>query len=565
MKDFFVVLWVEIWQWLQDAIKMILNIGSGAVLAPRYISNKNKIEWWVDTEEEARLIIENERMLEENPSLALIELVTNWAEILKQIWEKMKSWTNEAVALGISSILWLFTWWAWALKLLWKWGKLAWETLSAWKKSKPEWVDVPLLKQFDLPEIKAWQIVEFKTRNSTYTFEKLENWKFKLLSWSDKIWIWNKIWEENNIFIHEDWGLVFWGIKTSKIEWHQVKDKLDKVIDMQSKWNKREMTNEKLLDFNQNIDEVWSSIISRFWEKAKPSNIITVDWIEFLVTNKLTIHGREQVLAYVNVNWKYEPRLFYFSRSWWNWHSSPWIREEGGYSKWEWWDLSYEKWTVLNPELVNQLNTLKKWWEWFENKELYKLWFKDARYQIETTEVNDSKIIQKWLIKNEDTPVFASFQDNKSMDITEVNSMFKNLDIWWINTKFTKIERWIDWGFHQELKQKITIDIAHTTFNWKPIEIKFWYTPDRPDLIWVEDIVFKDTKINSYWFKTDTINWWLLTTKPLEYTFQLPEKIMWTLKMYWHIDEKIGLPVYSDIRELIQWNPLIQAYKNRKT
>ncbi len=837
MEDFAVVLWTEIWEWLEMILRFLLNIGAWITLLPRYLENKSKIEWKVDTPEEVQAKIENERLLKDNPSLWLVELASNWVEILKEIWEKMKTWSNWIVAEWIVTIAWLIAGWAWAVKFLWKTASLAWKTsklskfakvwktiekwagkvsefaskvdntinfawlnhLQIWKiweyiknlkwwkfdenwlralslkwhsrwdkiihnweywkiwwlenkewkiliqrqyklnwkikewQSEIKWVDkkeiqkwwwitektvlknakLSIVKRLEkaknilwrelsqeqkvairdaheiwkarewaevfnytqkeilqkarileeawfkewevrilmenwivwkapekilldkirwlfiknnyqekLSSINKWDIINIKTWNSEYVFEKLENWKYKLKWGTNVKLISDSIGNQWYIEITSKWNLKFDDIITTKIKWIEIIEKNinhknykvwevvnisrsdwriheASIIEIDDNWNyivsweekwkyyKKTFTKEKLdsinnwelkkyenlwksneylksIDFKEfykNIDWVSQNIIEKYENIVIPKYKVTIDWRDFLLTDKYSekifdetwkifLWNRKQVIAYTKVNWKYEPRLFYFSQSWWNWHSSPWIRTyDKGYSKWEWWNLSYEKWTVLETWLVDELNKLPEWWLWFNTDELYNIWFQDSKYQTKNRDI-DNMII--WEDK-----VFANYWGEK-ITIQEMKDIIKNTPTWWIDINFKNIKKGIDWGFHQKLKQPIKLDIVETILNWEPIQIKFWYTADKPNLPWVEDIVFKNGNwINSFWFKKRPIHWWLLTTKPLEYTSQLP-------KWFRFINPYKKYKNYSDIRELIQSNPLIQAYKNQK-
>ena len=191
MKDFVLLLWVEVWEWLQDIVTLLLNIWAWVVLAPRYIQNKLEIEWEIDTKEEAEKIIENERLLEQNPSLALIELVSNGGEIIKELAKKMVSWKNWDVALWVVSIVWLLAWWAWAIKLIWKWAKIAWKWTKVWKLGeKIEWWAWKIQSKLDKVDNTittwwinkiVWKIPWWKDKvinNNVADYKTLEaNWK----------------------------------------------------------------------------------------------------------------------------------------------------------------------------------------------------------------------------------------------------------------------------------------------------------------------------------------------------------------------------------------------------
>ena len=86
---------------------------------------------------------------------------------------------------------------------------------------------------------------------------------------------------------------------------------------------------------------------------------------------------------------------------------------------------------------------------------------------------------------------------------------------------------------------------------WKDIEIFFSHTENEPNLVWIDNIQYKNQKINSYWIPSQQINAWWLTKKPMDYTTQLPKWYKWTAVWF----------DYEDIRPLYQESPLIKKYK----
>ena len=67
--------------------------------------------------------------------------------------------------------------------------------------------------------------------------------------------------------------------------------------------------------------------------------------------------------------------------------------------------------------------------------------------------------------------------------------------------------------------------IGRTALNGEPIEVIFASAKDKPGLIWVEDIRFVNTKVNSHGIPERSINAGMLTAKPLEYTVQVPNSV----------------------------------------
>lgn len=96
--------------------------------------------------------------------------------------------------------------------------------------------------------------------------------------------------------------------------------------------------------------------------------------------------------------------------------------------------------------------------------------------------------------------------------------------------------------------------IGETRWNGKRVEVIFAHTADKPDLVWVENIIFKDTPLNSHGIPSEQIDAGLLVAKPLEYTSQVPDSVAYAA-------EKYNGRQYSDIRPYLQSNPLIVRFK----
>jgi hypothetical protein len=105
---------------------------------------------------------------------------------------------------------------------------------------------------------------------------------------------------------------------------------------------------------------------------------------------------------------------------------------------------------------------------------------------------------------------------------------------------------------HQHLKH-VKTTIGETNWNGKPIEVTFAHAADNPDLMWIENIVFRDSPLNSHGIPTQQVDGGLLTAKPLDYLDQVPISIE-------NIADKYGKK-YRDIRPYIQLNPLIVRFK----
>ena len=297
---------------------------------------------------------------------------------------------------------------------------------------------------------------------------------------------------------------------------------------------------------------------------------VQIDEREFIFTNIIEegywreyIEGywRKYILGATKVDGMYESRLFYFSQSGGNWHCTPWIKENGYISKaWFLW-VSYEKWTVVNSKLSTLFDSLTSmstdsgyyavssyWTEKLgimdesEERE-FKLRY---GHEFNTTKLySDSMLFHMYYLpsnitKDELIDAFHTFRLPDSFDQSfpggfEEGSPYVHSYLWEVHTVTGK-----------------------TIFDGKWIDVVFAFAKSNPNLVWVENICFTHTKVNSYGIPTDAISAGILTAKPIDYTHQIPKSI--------HDGKKYYIPEvtddsYTDIREYIQQNPLIVKFK----
>jgi len=182
MKNFFVLLGLEFWEWVEDILRFIWNIGSWVVLLPRYTNNRITLsDWNIDTKNEVDAQMENDMLLEGNPSLMLWELLwEKWIQLIKQLWEMMVSWKNWDIALLLVTIAWLIAWWAGAVKL---WARFARKqaVMSARKAGR-------------LWRTNSWRLARNKVRDWANQAWKVQR-KFDKIDdivwWA---WIWHMTW-----------------------------------------------------------------------------------------------------------------------------------------------------------------------------------------------------------------------------------------------------------------------------------------------------------------------------------------------------------------------------------
>jgi hypothetical protein len=104
--------------------------------------------------------------------------------------------------------------------------------------------------------------------------------------------------------------------------------------------------------------------------------------------------------------------------------------------------------------------------------------------------------------------------------------------------------------YHHYYLGDINVKVVQWKMNWKDVEIFFSSTETEPDLVWIDQIQYKNQKINSYWLPKDQINGGRLTAKPIEYKHQTPQWYKWR-----------EFRTYEDIRPIYQESPIIKKYK----
>lgn len=143
--DLAILLFKEFWDGTEDVLRFLWNIPSGILLIPRYTSYRNDINS-EDTEIKVEAEIKLKELIEQNPSLWILELLwEKWLEMIKKLWEMFTSWKQWDIATATVTIAWLLAWWAWLTKfwlnlsrksavksarIAWKDARMAWETVS---------------------------------------------------------------------------------------------------------------------------------------------------------------------------------------------------------------------------------------------------------------------------------------------------------------------------------------------------------------------------------------------------------------------------------------------------
>jgi hypothetical protein len=158
------------------------------------------------------------------------------------------------------------------------------------------------------------------------------------------------------------------------------------------------------------------------------------------------------------------------------------------------------------------------------------------------------------------------YQHKKCAEVVEA---YKNLQIPWLEYQNMIHETSLDYTFTHELLGTIQVYVMKMNFKWKPVYVHFASAKNnRPNDIFITNIVYVDAKINSFGIYDKQINAWPLVAKPLDYKEQAPSDLNnnrpwmgWSPRSQEYPLNNEG-DSYSDIRFLYQENPLIKSFKN---
>jgi len=494
MKNLIVLLWLEIWDWIEDMLKFLWNIPSWLILLPRYISNRSKLtDDKVNTKNEVESQMENDMILKGNPSLMLWELLwEKGIQMIKQLWEMMVSWKNWDIASLLVTIAWLFVWWAWAVKLwskfvrreslisarkagrVWRINNKANELIKNWDF---EWLLKDIEKYDNLNSsiakelINKWYEKEVFNNITRFNIESIidilpnsnkiidfyreikKEWKPRILEWN--YWLYEKasgykIWDKSANEI--DWLLM----TSNKLKeysdedlikmWINVKDKeimfqfneyVDYVEKLENKViNIREWLKSNAIVFDKLLEDIWrESSVSKNWTDLS-NKWEKTNWIH----NKVPLKWIERLMEKVLEPWFFDWDI---NRLW------DIIR----------WSLEYDNVSELYKwinSLMNNPILLEKWAEIFIKDSIWDFKWK-ARHFQDYRDVNCT-------IKMSDGSL-AELQFHIK-DVLQANNNWIDLTKWTLNKiNFTKKDKEISWKW----KPNIDIPIDDNWIIWHKI------------------------------------------------------------------------------------------------
>ena len=514
----------------------------------------------------------------------------DWA---KEIWAR-KNWKldGEGTRISKDGVERIGTWEEGDMKQ-WRinyrnWDRCEWE----FKNNKLDW-NGKYIRDGIVSEwiFRDWFLIEWKVTSST----EIHEWTFKLgkletgtvkdkngnlikeyKNWKDLSQI---DYENINSFETLYWELDrvkqltieqtnIWGKKTKTTYTNEeVKNMIEKG---KTKYLPKEMQDKvnhlNKLTFNMSKASPLAKVFIQ--EFGRPKNIIEVsDWAVIHVTDVLEVEwGYKFVVWYALHKGSLEPRLFYRSKSEWFRRACPWARLNGWYSKAEFLqNFSYETTTKVVPEV----------WAKFDGFSSEKI-STDVISFSKKSAWNDFLKEQMTLSVKISTKMFNEY-GNSAVDFYQWRSWqdvindYNKLVPKWLDYENMVIVKWKEYSYKHDFLWDVNVTVCRTKFNGENIDIHFSSaTINLPNEIWIENIVYSDAKINSFGVYDRQINAWPLVAKPLDYDVQAPKQFhklqrqngwieyfdpAYTYKTWRRHD-------YIDIRQLYQWNPIIQHAKN---
>ena len=202
--------------------------------------------------------------------------------------------------------------------------------------------------------------------------------------------------------------------------------------------------------------------------------------------------------------------------------------------------------------------------------------FKDAK--IEWTDKEDSEILFDEMNKQVKTETVMFPEENKhavnfyrGKEPEWVIEWYKKLVPEWLEYKDMEEVSWKKYSYKHEYLGKVNVEVYRMKYNWRDVDIYFSRAEkDSPNKVWIENIVYADAKINSFWLYDEQINAWPLVAKPIDYKSQTPKSWKWEPKFNYPLtgrrsartpEERFSYAEYLDIRDLYQENPIIKKYK----
>ncbi len=369
--------------------------------------------------------------------------------------------------------------------------------------------------------------------------------------------------------------------------------------------NSKKYTKESVLSEDQHIDwKSWnlSTAAKSFLSKehtAKPKHIVELDWFKFYLTDLHAVDQYQWFVWFVEIDWKYEIR--YFIRSWSEqlWRSMPGLRDtDGKVSKMDEFNsnndertkklkslgfnftknFSYERATMVDFRLWEKLEYL---WShsifsnWKYNSRVFEPDTKSkyTKFSHYTNDVSDQYGKYKKNPTIENLPMLGN-QIAMSKEINVVDdfsSLFwskklRQLSIDEAKDVYRKMTLGIDVPslqptnkkfsyYHDQFATYVTTDVFVGKLWNKDIEVYFSSLESQPDLVWIDQIAYKDQMVNSFGVSAEQINAGWLTKKPIDYSSQSPKDLPYAG----------NYQDYVDLRILYQENPLIKRYKELRS
>ena len=419
-------------------------------------------------------------------------------------------------------------------------GSILWKLLN--KKSESKWdykiweiVNVPRSDESITPGGKiqeynasTWQYFVVRTQNGKRAWKWISNEQLNKVNAVNAIEIWPSQNKHTDVVEHSDIPSL------SNEEINYLKNKIPKTWETKLFLNEWLTPKNKINIWNWKILYTTDKIIDKYW--------------------------RPLLIWYIIEWWQLHLRLFYRSNSEWCWRACPGMREDGAYSKWDFIaNSSYETTTKLDPtiwEIFDKLKTVHRWdspildtsKKCCDLREMWRInfyWTNILKNEIKT------EISVNWKLFRDLPDNAVNFYMHKNYEDV-VNSYKKIIPSWLDYEHMTNSGK--SYSYNHDYLWKVNVEVYTIKRNWVDLDFHFSRAINSPDKVRIENVVYSDAKINSFWVYDKQINAWPLVAKPVDYNTQCPNTNNNDLM-------PMVSEIYRDIRGLYQENTIIKKFK----
>lgn len=168
-------------------------------------------------------------------------------------------------------------------------------------------------------------------------------------------------------------------------------------------------------------------------------------------------------------------------------------------------------------------------------------------------EMKASIRVDKKLFPELDNSAVNFYMGRRRSDVTAwYNRLVPN----WLDFQNMRLNPWKSYTYKHDYLWTVNVQVCTIKRNWIDLDFHFARATNSPNKVRIENVVYSDAKINSFWVYDKQVNAGPLVAKPIDYATAGARQVPIDRNgvRYWSS--------YMDIRDLYQWNPIIQWYKS---